>query len=82
MLDASHSRSGWTSHEVVVRVGGRESAPVWKALIGSGRIDAQPIVKMKQVEEVGWPDAANVLFLLLGTDGRSELFGKTTSFGS
>jgi hypothetical protein len=51
--------SGWTTYEVYQKDGQGNYAitPFSDALATSGKISAQPITKMRTVQEIGWPEA-------------------------
>ena len=77
MPDQREIKSPWTSQEIVIiDRAGRQSFPYWNALMTGGRIDAQPIIRMQKVQEVGWPDAAQVLFFSVGTRRKKRIVKK------
>src|SRR6266566_7485857 len=51
--------SGWTTYEVLQKDGeGKYTiTPFSEVLAASGKISAQPIIKMRMVQEHGWPQA-------------------------
>jgi hypothetical protein len=55
--------SGWKTYEVFQRdgLGNHAITPFSDALATSGRISAQPITKMRMVQELGWPEAKRCL---------------------
>ncbi len=55
--------SGWKTYEVLGRdgLGNHTITPFSDCLATSGKILAQPIIKMRKVQEIGWPEAKRVL---------------------